>query len=348
MSADGPAVLVVDDNEDNRYTLTRRLNRLGYANLTEAVDGRAALDALAADKFDLVLLDIMMPEMNGYEVLEHIKADMSLRDIPVIMISAVDEMESVVRCIELGAEDYLSKPFNATLLKARVGASLDKKKLRDQEASYLERIEREQQRSDELLHAILPEGAVRELKSTNEVQPRRYDDVAVMFCDIVSFTAYCEQNPPEKVVGELQELVCRFEDIVFENGLEKIKTIGDAFLATADLLRKVDDPVIAAVRAGRAMVSASQEMDPGWQVRVGVHFGPVVAGIVGRRQFMFDLWGDTVNVAARVSDQAAPGSVVLSGDAWMQIRHAASGQSRGMVPLKGRGEMELVEVTSLG
>ena len=203
MSADGPAVLVVDDNEDNRYTLTRRLNRLGYANLTEAVDGRAALDALAADKFDLVLLDIMMPEMNGYEVLEHIKADMSLRDIPVIMISAVDEMESVVRCIELGAEDYLSKPFNATLLKARVGASLDKKKLRDQEASYLQQIEREQQRSDELLHAISPVGAVRELKFTNEVQPRRYDDVAVMFCDIVSLTAYCEQNPPEKVVGVL-------------------------------------------------------------------------------------------------------------------------------------------------
>ncbi|MBT3401958.1 MAG: response regulator, partial [Rhodospirillaceae bacterium] len=192
----------------------------------------------------------MMPEMNGYEVLEHIKADLSLRDIPVIMISAVDEMESVVRCIELGAEDYLSKPFNATLLKARVGASLDKKKLRDQETSYLAQIESEQRRSDELLHAILPEGAVRELKTTNEVQPRRYDDVAVMFCDIVSFTAYCEQNPPEKVVGELQELVHRFEDIAFETGLEKIKTVGDAFLATAGLLHEVDDPVLAGARAG--------------------------------------------------------------------------------------------------
>ena len=288
----------------------------------------------------------MMPEMNGYEVLEHIKADLSLRDIPVIMISAVDEMESVVRCIELGAEDYLSKPFNATLLKARVGASLDKKKLRDQETSYLAQIESEQRRSDELLHAILPEGAVRELKTTNEVQPRRYDDVAVMFCDIVSFTAYCEQNPPEKVVGELQELVHRFEDIAFETGLEKIKTVGDAFLATAGLLHEVDDPVLAGARAGLAMVAASQEVPPGWQVRVGLHFGPVVAGVVGRRKFMFDLWGDTVNVASRVSDQAEPGTVLLSGDAWAQIRTSASGQSRGMVPLKGKGEMELVEVTA--
>lgn len=348
MSLDGPAILVVDDNEDNRYTLTRRLNRLGYENLAEAVDGRAALDALAADRFDLVLLDIMMPEMNGYEVLEHIKSDMALRDIPVIMISAVDEMDSVVRCIKLGAEDYLPKPFNATLLGARVGASLDKKKLRDQEATYLARIEREQQRGDELLHAILPEAAVRELKATNEVRPRRYDDVAVLFCDIVSFTAYCEQHPPEKVVGELRELVHRFERIAFDCGMEKIKTIGDAFLATAGMLQKVDDPVLAAARAGLEMVVASQEVEPGWQVRVGIHFGPVVAGVVGQRQFMFDLWGDTVNVASRVSDQAEPGGVFLSGDAWMQIRQSASGRSRGMVSLKGRGEMELVEVTAVG
>ena len=125
MSNDGPALLVVDDNDDNRYTLTRRLRRQGYENITEVENGRDALAALEAAKFDLVLLDVMMPEMNGFETLEHIKSDMATRDIPVIMISALDELESVVRCIELGAEDYLNKPFNATLLKARVGASLE-------------------------------------------------------------------------------------------------------------------------------------------------------------------------------------------------------------------------------
>ena len=173
MSNDGPALLVVDDNEDNRYTLTRRLRRQGYENLTEVENGRDALAALETDKFDLVLLDVMMPEMNGYETLEHIKSDMATRDIPVIMISALDELESVVRCIELGAEDYLPKPFNATLLKARISASLEKKRLRDQEASYLDQLETEQKRSDKLLHAILPPGAVQELKATDTVQPRR-------------------------------------------------------------------------------------------------------------------------------------------------------------------------------
>ena len=114
------ALLLVDDNEDNRYTLTRRLQREGYANLTSAIDGRQALELLGAQSFDLVLLDVMMTDLNGYEVLERMRADDRLRHIPVIMISALDEIESVIRCVELGAEDYLSKPFVPTLLRARV------------------------------------------------------------------------------------------------------------------------------------------------------------------------------------------------------------------------------------
>jgi phosphoserine phosphatase RsbU/P len=118
------ALLVVDDNEDNRYTLTRRLNREGYQNITTANNGREALERLTSQPFDLVLLDVMMPDMNGYEVLEHVKANASLSDVPIIMISALDEIDSVIRCIELGAEDYLNKPFNPVLLRARVGALL--------------------------------------------------------------------------------------------------------------------------------------------------------------------------------------------------------------------------------
>ena len=138
MSDDSPAILVVDDNDDNRYTLVRRLKRLGHDHVVTAEHGRQALDLLAAHPVDLVLLDIMMPEMNGYEVLETMKADSKLRHIPVVMISAVDEVDSVVRCIELGAEDYLTKPFNPTLLRARVGACLERKWLRDRETAYLE------------------------------------------------------------------------------------------------------------------------------------------------------------------------------------------------------------------
>ena len=131
MSGDGPAILVVDDNEDNCYTLTRRLKRQGYDNVATAGHGRQALELLAARPFDLVLLDVMMPDMDGYEVLETMKADPALRGIPVVMISALDEMDSVARCIELGAEDYLAKPFDPTLLRDRVRDCLEKKRLRD-------------------------------------------------------------------------------------------------------------------------------------------------------------------------------------------------------------------------
>ena len=131
MSGDGPAILVVDDNEDNCYTLTRRLKRQGYDNVATAGHGRRALELLAARPFDLVLLDVMMPDMNGYEVLETMKADPALRGIPVVMISALDEVDSVARCIELGADDYLAKPFDPTLLRTRVRDCLEKKRLRD-------------------------------------------------------------------------------------------------------------------------------------------------------------------------------------------------------------------------
>ncbi|MBI3919203.1 MAG: SpoIIE family protein phosphatase [Betaproteobacteria bacterium] len=156
MSAANSAILVVDDNEDNRYTLTRRLKREGYENLTTAEDGRQALDLLGAQRFDLVLLDVMMPGMNGYEVLERMRSDRVLRHIPVIMISALDEIESVIRCIELGAEDYLSKPFNPTLLRARVGASLEKKRLRDEIVDALNQIEGELRAARQIQLSMVP------------------------------------------------------------------------------------------------------------------------------------------------------------------------------------------------
>src|SRR6185312_3387231 len=223
-----PAILLVDDDENNRYTLSRRLQRENYTDITEAVNGKQALELLRERPFDLILLDIMMPEMDGYETLGQLKSDMMLREIPVIMISAVDGIDSVVRCIEMGAEDYLPKPFNPVLLKARIGASLEKRRLRLQEESYTRDVETEKRRADDLLHSMLPPGAVRELKATNEVRPRRYEEVAVLFCDIVDFTSYCDKNPPEQVIAELQTLVEEYERIVAFHGMEKIKTIGRA------------------------------------------------------------------------------------------------------------------------
>ena len=336
-------LLVVDDNEMNRDMLSRRLERQGHAVIM-AENGRQALEKIRSEPFDLVLLDIMMPELNGYEVLEQMKNDDGLRHIPVIMISAVDELDSVVRCIELGAEDYLSKPFSPVLLKARISACLEKKQLRDQEQAARLQIETEKKRADDLLHVILPDVVVEELKATNAVKPRRHERVAVMFCDIVEFTKYCDGREPEDVVAHLQELVEIFEELAFRYGLEKIKTIGDAFMTTSGLLKPVENPVLDCVKCGLEMVARAPTLPAHWEVRVGIHVGPVIAGVVGHRQYLFDVWGDTVNTAQRIEAFGLPNAVSVSGAAWKEIDSVCRGESRGLVEVKGKGELEIFRV----
>ncbi|MDX1624392.1 MAG: adenylate/guanylate cyclase domain-containing protein, partial [Gemmatimonadota bacterium] len=334
-------VLVVDDDETNRDVLARRVRSQG-AEVVAVGSGEEALEALRAGSFDAVLLDVVMPGMNGLQVLREMKRDTALRDVPVIMISALDEVESTVRCIRLGAEDYLSKPFNPTILRARLGASIEKKRMRDREVVHLRTIDEERKRSDELLHAIFPAEVVRELKTTRTVNPRRYEDVAVVFSDVVGFTPFAEVHEPEQVVDALQALVDRQEEIADDHGLEKIKTIGDAFMASAGMLRPTPEPVAASVRCGVEMIEVAGKLDPPWELRVGIHVGPLVGGVLGHRQYLFDLIGDTVNVAARVESAGEPGTVCLSGEAWQRVAHLCAGRSLGRVAVKGRQEMEIV------
>jgi len=152
-----PRILVVDDNDDNRYTLTLYLDLEGYTNLETAHDGEEAIARLQAESFDLVLLDVMMPKVDGYQVLTWLKDQPRLRDLPVIMISALNEMNSVVRCIELGAIDYLLKPFNPVLLKARLGSTLEKKRLRDEIDAHLARLENELDAARRLQMGMVPQ-----------------------------------------------------------------------------------------------------------------------------------------------------------------------------------------------
>ena len=340
-------VLVVDDNEINRDMLRRRLEREGHT-VRCAENGRQALEMLRAEACDLVLLDILMPDINGYQVLEAMKGDPELRHVPVIMISALDEIDSVVRCIEIGAEDYLPKPFNPVILRARLGASLEKKRLRDREVVHLRQIEEEKKKSDELLHVILPHDIVEELKANSFVMPRRHDDVAVLFCDIVGFTPYSASRQPEEIVAALQQLFEAYEELAARHDMYKIKTIGDSFMSTAGLLQPVGNPVANAARCGLEMVEVARRLPAGWDVRVGIHVGPVVAGVVGRKQYLYDLWGDTVNTAARVESHGAKAGVSVSATAWERIRGVARGESLGRMPVKGKGEMEIFRVLEVG
>jgi CheY-like chemotaxis protein len=339
--------LVVDDNAHNRDILTRLLLRQGH-KVETAVNGREALEKLAQAAFDIVLLDIMMPEMNGFQVLQHLKADPLTRSLPVIMISALGDTDAVVRCIAMGAEDYLPKPFNPLLLKARMNACLEKKRFQDRETLYLRQIEQEKRRADELLHVILPNEIVRELKETNEVKPRDYQNVAVLFADLVGFTNFCAHHSAEEVVGPLQSLVETWENCALRHGVEKIKTIGDAFMAAAGLLQRRENPVLSCVRCGLEMIAATRALpDIAWDLRVGVDIGPVMAGVIGQRQYLFDLWGDTVNTAARMESNGKPGMITLTDRAWERVRHLTGAHEVGVVQPKGKPSMNVFRINAL-
>ncbi len=334
---------MVDDMEENRDLLVRRLQRQGLET-AEAVDGSEALELLHSAHFDLVLLDIMMPVLDGFHVLEQIKANPELRELPVIVISAMNEIESAARCIELGADDYLTKPFNPVLLRARVNACLEKKAFRDRERKYLSRIEQERVRADRLLGVLFPDQVIEELKRTGSIQPKAHEEVAVLFADIVGFTAYCRAECPGRVVELLQEVMCAFEDVCLRHEIHKTKTIGDCFMATSGLIVERPDPALNAVRAGTEMIAVLRELVPEWQLRVGVHMGPLISGVVGRRQYLYDVWGDTVNTAQRVEQHGVPGGVVVSEVVHNAIRAVIPTILLGEVDAKNRGALRLFRV----
>jgi adenylate cyclase len=286
----------------------------------------------------LVLLDVMMPEMDGYEVCSRLKADPSTRDIPVIFLTALTDAEDETKGFTAGAVDYIHKPFSPAVVIARVQTHLNLRDTREQLA-------KEKHLVDLLLENILPSAAVSELKSTGRVAPRRFENVAVLFVDLVSFTSFCDRHTPEEVVGNLGDLFVLFEECAHRNGLEKIKTVGDAFLATAGLLEPLSDPLGAALRCALEISAAAPGIREGWQVRSGLCCGPVMAGIVGRERYQFDIWGDTVNVASRLTSAASPQSIALT-EAQAEGLKGVTLIPRGAVELKGKGLVALVEIPS--
>jgi class 3 adenylate cyclase len=188
----------------------------------------------------------------------------------------------------------------------------------------------------------LPAAIAAELRATGEVLPRRYEGVAVLHADLRGFAAYCESERPEEAVALLRDLVEAWEDIALRHGLEEVRTTGDTFLAAAGLLRPAEYAVESCVRCGLEMIAACHGPAAGWGVRVGVHVGSVVAGVVGRRQPRFGVWGEPVRMAARVADQVPAGSVALSGAAWQRVAHCARGEACGTAVSRAAGAMEVI------
>jgi len=344
-------VLVVDDSRMMRTVLRRSLAELGFTNVTEAVDGGDAVGKMQEKSFDLVLLDMEMPVMTGLEVLTAMNVNPATRGVPVIVISGAEETERAVRCIEAGAEDYLTKPPNPTLLRARVTTSLEKKRLRDLDRLHLEQlqtekelVEREKEKSEQLLLNILPRAIAGRLKGGEKAIANRHEIVTVMFADLCGFTALSRRTTPADLVSMLNDIFTTFDSIVERNGVEKIKTIGDCYMLVGGLPIHREDHAAVVADTALEMVGTLGEINrrhgTDLQMRVGIHTGPVVAGVIGKIKFTYDLWGDTVNVASRMESSGAPGKVHVSEQTEAELRGRYLFEDRGLVECKGLGAVK--------
>jgi len=344
-------VLLVDDSRLIRMSLRRSLIEIGLSDITEAGDGREAIEMLVREPFDLMLLDMEMPEMNGMEVLTVLRDTPHQPWPPVIVISGGTNLDDAVRCIEMGAEDYLSKPFNPVLLRARVTTSVERKKLRDQEALRMRQLEQqheaitqEQAKTEQLLLNILPRKIAQRLKAGEEHIADAFPNVSVLFADMVGFTAMSRTMKASDLVKVLSDLFSRFDLITEKHGLEKIKTIGDCYMLAGGVPEPSDDHAHAAIDAALDMCLALEEIRErtggALRMRIGVHSGPIVAGVIGLRKFTYDLWGDTVNVASRMESTGEPGRIHVSVHTADLIRSQFKLESRGCIEVKSLGAVD--------
>jgi adenylate cyclase len=336
-------LLVAEDNKVNRLLLTRSLELQGH-HVDCAENGRVALDLLRHDTYDLLLLDMEMPEMDGFQVLEQLTADPKLRDLPVIVTSSLEGVATIARCIELGAEDYLHKPVNAVLLKARIGASLEKKHLRDQQK--------------ELVRRFATSEVAQDLQQSGFALGGRRVQGAVMFSDIRSFTALVESQPPEETIELLNTYYTLMFDAINRQGGVVNQMIGDGLMAIFGAPLPLPDHSAAAVQAALEMVEMIELLNtdrmaadkPAIRIGVGIATGEMVAGYTGTQQrATYTCIGDTVNLAARLEahTKVAKRTILIDPATCMALGGRIPVEALGAASFRGKAApVEVYAVTA--
>jgi adenylate cyclase len=337
----GARLLVADDNKVNRLLLIRSLELMGH-RATGAENGRVALEMLEREPFDLMLLDIAMPEMDGFQVLERLLANTRLRDLPVIVTSAVEGLDSVVRCIELGADDYLHKPVNPVLLRARVNSSLEKKRLRDTQR--------------ELVRRFATSEVAQDLQQSGFALGGKHVMATVMFSDIRGFTAICASQPPDETIELLNTYYTLMFDAISGRGGVVNQMIGDGLMAVFGAPLPLADAAGSAVRAALDMIEmiellaverAAARKAP-IRIGIGIASGEMIAGYTGtQHRATYTCVGNTVNLAARLEahTKEAQRSILIDADTLAALPPDVRIEVLGRVPLKGMSEP--VEVFSI-
>jgi len=367
------SILIVDDSLDSRLLMTVLLQAAGHTELLTAASARDALQLLhrQGPDIELILMDVVMPETDGIEACRQVKTVEHLRDIPIIMVTANTDIESLQYAFAAGAMDYITKPPQRGELLARVRSALrlkhemDRRKARErelleatqqlQEANQrLEQamaalddkhrlLQAEQERAERLLLNILPKPIADLLKQERGVIADSAAEVTVLFADIVDFTQLSARLSAAELITLLNEVFSAFDRLAEKHGLEKIKTIGDAYMVVGGLPTPRPDHAEAVAEMALDMQQDLGDygttLGTALHVRIGINTGPVVAGVIGTKKFIYDLWGDTVNVASRMESSAFPGTIQVTAETYRRLHERYMFAERGSIEVKGKGEM---------
>ncbi len=348
MNQEGYKVLIVDDIAENIRVAANILRAKGY-NVSYARDGQSALNRVAQISFDLILLDIMMPGMDGFEVCKKLKEDPASRDIPVIFLTAKTDTESVVEGFQCGGVDYVTKPFNAIELEMRVSTHI--RLLHAYRRLHIanQEIRKERAKADQLLRSIFPAKVADDLKNTGTTKPQRYEYVTVFFSDIVGYTPHVAKLPPEQIIAELNDLFSQYDAIMEANDCERIQTVGDGYLAVCGMPVADDAHAIKMCKAAKEILEFMQKRNEAavandkekWEIRIGMHSGPVVGGVVGITRFAYGVFGDTINTAARMETSGERMKINVSEQTAVFLKGHFPLTDRGVFEVKGKGKMKM-------
>jgi adenylate cyclase len=328
-------VLIVDDEEQNRSLLHDPLEARGY-EIAEAENGMVALEKIAARLPDVILLDVMMPQMDGFEVCRRLKTDSKTAHIPILMVTALADRKERLMGIAVGANDFLNKPVDIQDVTLRVGNAVYAKHLHDQ-------LQVEQEKSEQLLLNILPKSIAERMKKGETNIADNLPDVTVLIADLVGFTTLSAHIGPEQIVQLLNEIFSAFDLLAEKHGLEKIKTIGDAYMVAGGISNAGADHAEASAELALEMqeeiVRLNNEYDTSIRLRIGICTGPVVAGVIGRKRFAYDLWGETVNLACHLEATGEAGKIQIAESTYERLKDKYQFAPKHRIDVKGNDQL---------
>ncbi len=328
-----PVILAVDDSVENLQILASLLK--DDYKVKVAKDGYKAIELAKQEPYpDLILLDIVMPEMNGYEVCEQLKSDPKTQKIPVIFITALNEVADETKGLQKGGADFISKPINPDIVRARIKIHLE--------------LQAERKKSESLLRVLLPENVISDLIVKGSHKPEIHKNVSIMFCDFIGFTGITSHLSPEFLIEELTDIYGVFDEICEKHEAIRIKTIGDAYMAAAGLGITSTDHAKKMVNVGLDIVSYLKNRNISaqqqWQCRIGINSGNVIAGIIGKSRFSYDIIGIDVNIASRVESAGEKTAVTITSSTKNLLDAKYKFRNLGSRQLKGTDDMELFVV----